>query len=396
MKALNGMKAQCRRDFLDVLDAFGRQSSQQSSRQPSRSLSPSPVVGQDMLKLSQESFEDMFGIDPTTPQKRDQSPSQDTPYGKVPYGLNPFGAKFYVPESTQEAQQLVEKTAAPSPAVKTASPSPSVVDSSHEEEAIEHEDEASEVDSVLEEAIESASKATKELPAKGWLKTSIKKQRKAYEKNRKEQREAAKAARQAEKDAAKAAKTAKNAQKDTANAAKTAKAKGKAKACNKRTHANIEDDGEAHTKLVHDWDAIITKARIRQAKTGNIRTYIIGQTSNMQPHYKRWILIAEISQQQGPEHHALILKVTQVLFNFVLSDMLSCANSIFSFCQIIDKITKEKLTKNQAQAYRAQLLKKHAKCLINCKNPLAFVCAMLSILDNRLIKFKIKIIRGCT
>ena len=155
---------------------------------------------------------------------------------------------------------------------------------------------------------------------------------------------------------------------------------------------------DAHKKLVHvhDWDAIITKARIRQAKTGNIRTYITGQTSDMQPHDKRRILIAEVSQQQSPEHHALIAKVTQVLLNFVLSDMLSCANSICSCCQVIDKITKDKLTKNQAQAYRAQLLKRQAKCLINCKNPLAFVCAMRSILDNRLIKFKIKIIRGCT
>ena len=226
---------------------------------------------------------------------------------------------------------MVEKTAAPSPAVKTVSPSPAVVDCSHEEEAREQEEEASEVDSVLEEARQAASKAIKPLPAKSWMKTSIKQQRKEYDKQKKEQREAAKAARQAEKDAAKAAKTANNDETDAAKAAKTAKAKGKAKACNKRTHANIEDDGEAQTKLVHDWDAIITKARIRQAKTGNIRTYIIGQTSNMPPHDKRWILIAEVSQQQSPQLHALILKVTQVLFNFVLSDMLSCANSIFSW-----------------------------------------------------------------
>ena len=156
-----------------------------------------------------------------------------------------------VPEATQEAQQLVEKTAAPSPAVKTVSPSPAVVDCSHEEEAREQEEEAGEVDSVLEEARQAASKATKALPAKGWLKTSIKKQRKEYAKKKKEQREAAKAARQAEKDAAKAAKTAKNAQKDAAKAAQTAKAKRTAKACNKRTHANIEDDSEAHKKLVH-------------------------------------------------------------------------------------------------------------------------------------------------
>ena len=125
-----------------------------------------------MFDLSQESFEDMFGIDPTTPQTRDQSPSHDTPYGKVPYGFNPFGAKCYFPEATQEAQQLVDKTAAPSPAVKTVSPSPAVVDCSPNEEAREHEEEAGEVDSVREEAIESASKATKSLPAKGWLKNA--------------------------------------------------------------------------------------------------------------------------------------------------------------------------------------------------------------------------------
>ena len=91
VKALNSMKSQFKMDFLEVLDAFGRQSSQQSSRQPSRSLSPSPVVGQEMFDLSQESFEDMFGTDHTTPKKRDQSPRHDTPYGKVPYGFNPFG-----------------------------------------------------------------------------------------------------------------------------------------------------------------------------------------------------------------------------------------------------------------------------------------------------------------
>ena len=91
VKALNSMKSQFQMDFLEVLDAFGRQSSQQSSRQPSRSLSPSPVVGQEMFDLSQESFEDMFGTDHTTPKKRDRSPRHDTPYGKVPYGFNPCG-----------------------------------------------------------------------------------------------------------------------------------------------------------------------------------------------------------------------------------------------------------------------------------------------------------------
>ena len=162
-------------DFLEVLDAFGRQSSQQSSRQPSRSLSPSPVVGQEMFDLSQESFEDMFGTDHTTPTKRDRSPRHDTPYGKVTYGFNPFGGFLFVPEATQKAQQLVEKTAAPSPAVKTVSPSPAVVDCSHEEEAREQEEEASEVDSVLEEARQAASKAIKPLPATSWMQTSINK-----------------------------------------------------------------------------------------------------------------------------------------------------------------------------------------------------------------------------
>ena len=122
----------------------------------------------------------------------------------MPYGFNPFGATFFpmVPHVTQQAHQLVKKTAAPSPAV--------VGDSQDDD-----------CDSVLEEAREAATKATNALPAKGWLNTSINKSRKAFEQTKNEQREAATAAKKAETDAAKAAK-----------AATAAIAKG----CNTKTH----------------------------------------------------------------------------------------------------------------------------------------------------------------
>ena len=206
---------------------FGRQSSRQSSLSPRQSSlssrrSPSPRVG-DMLTLSANCFEDFLGIDAgsessdhpnmedmVTPKKSLHQSRHDTPYGKVPYGLNPFGATFFpmVPKVTQQAHQLVKKIAAPSPAMHVARhpiPEPEMKEAPSIGGDLQDGD-CDSVDSVFEEARKAASKATKELPAKGWLKTSIKKHRKAFETKKKEERAAAKAAKKAETYAAKAAK----------------------------------------------------------------------------------------------------------------------------------------------------------------------------------------------
>ena len=61
----------------------------------------------------------------------------------------------------------------------------------------------------------------------------------------------------------------------------------------------------------HNLQAKIAATRIRQAKTGNVRTYIQGQTLDTA---KQWILIAEISQAQSPDHHALVQQVMYHVF----------------------------------------------------------------------------------
>ena len=61
----------------------------------------------------------------------------------------------------------------------------------------------------------------------------------------------------------------------------------------------------------HNLQAKITATKIRQAKTGNVRTYIQGQTLDTA---KQWILIAEISQAQSPDHHALVQQVMYHVF----------------------------------------------------------------------------------
>ena len=42
----------------------------------------------------------------------------------------------------------------------------------------------------------------------------------------------------------------------------------------------------------HNMTACITATRIIQAKTGNVRTYVQGQTADMTDENKKWILIA--------------------------------------------------------------------------------------------------------
>ena len=61
----------------------------------------------------------------------------------------------------------------------------------------------------------------------------------------------------------------------------------------------------------HNLQAKITATKIRQAKTGNVRTYTQGQTIATA---KQWILIAEISQAQPPDHHALMQQVMYHVF----------------------------------------------------------------------------------
>ena len=70
-----------------------------------------------------------------------------------------------------------------------------------------------------------------------------------------------------------------------------------------------------HTKETkkhnHNWQATITATKIRQAKSGNVRTYVVGQTIASA---NQWILIAEISQTQSPDHHALMQQVMSHVF----------------------------------------------------------------------------------
>ena len=61
----------------------------------------------------------------------------------------------------------------------------------------------------------------------------------------------------------------------------------------------------------HNLQAKITATKIRQAKIGNVRTYMQVQTSDTA---KQWILIVEIPQAQSPDHHALVQQVTYHVF----------------------------------------------------------------------------------
>ena len=64
----------------------------------------------------------------------------------------------------------------------------------------------------------------------------------------------------------------------------------------------------------HNMTACITATRITQAKTGNVRTYVQGQTADMTDENNKWILIAEISQAQFPHHYSLVQQVMYHVF----------------------------------------------------------------------------------
>ena len=64
----------------------------------------------------------------------------------------------------------------------------------------------------------------------------------------------------------------------------------------------------------HNMTACITATRIMQAKTGNVRTYVQGQTADMTDEDGKWILIAEISQTQSPHPYALVQQVRYHVF----------------------------------------------------------------------------------
>jgi hypothetical protein len=61
----------------------------------------------------------------------------------------------------------------------------------------------------------------------------------------------------------------------------------------------------------HNLQAKITATNLRQAKAGNVRTYVVGQTIASA---NQWIRIAEISQTQSPHHHALMQQVMSHVF----------------------------------------------------------------------------------
>ena len=68
-----------------------------------------------------------------------------------------------------------------------------------------------------------------------------------------------------------------------------------------------------HTKepKKHNLQAKITATKIRQAKSGNVRTCVVGQTIASA---NQWALIAEISQAQSPDHHAVMQQVMSHVF----------------------------------------------------------------------------------
>ena len=68
------------------------------------------------------------------------------------------------------------------------------------------------------------------------------------------------------------------------------------------------------TTQVHNMTAMITATRIIQAKKGNVRTYLQGQTADMTPLKRKWILIAEIAATQSPHHYSLVQQVMYHVF----------------------------------------------------------------------------------
>ena len=52
----------------------------------------------------------------------------------------------------------------------------------------------------------------------------------------------------------------------------------------------------------------IIMAKLRSAVSGNIRTYMQGQTAK----YKTWFLICEITEKNDPTHYQKMLKATHL------------------------------------------------------------------------------------
>ena len=98
-------------------------------------------------------------------------------------------------------------------------------------------------------------------------------------------------------------------------ALKVAKAVGakamKAATCRKRTAA-----GGSKEQKPHDLSAPITSTRLRQTKSGNIRTYIQGLVNAGTP-AAQWILVAGINERQSPDHHSLMMKATRRIYKHV-------------------------------------------------------------------------------
>jgi hypothetical protein len=85
----------------------------------------------------------------------------------------------------------------------------------------------------------------------------------------------------------------------------------KAATCKKRKATDVSKE-----KKPHDWSAPITATRLRRAKSGNIRTYIQGLVNAGTPD-AQWMLVAEISERQSPDHHSLIKKATIRIYKHV-------------------------------------------------------------------------------
>ena len=98
-------------------------------------------------------------------------------------------------------------------------------------------------------------------------------------------------------------------------ALKVAKAVG-AKAMKAATCRKRKATGGSKEQKPHDLSAPITSTRLRQAKSGNIRTYIQGLVNAGTP-AAQWILVAEINERQSPDHHSLMMKATLRIYKHV-------------------------------------------------------------------------------
>ena len=102
-------------------------------------------------------------------------------------------------------------------------------------------------------------------------------------------------------------------------AAKDAKKQSKKNSNGKATVAIKEAIKEEAIKVgcrkpvEHNVEAPIIKTKLTHAKTGNIRTYLQGMTSDMTENNKRWILITEITQAQSTNHVKLMREVSVIV-----------------------------------------------------------------------------------